>query len=262
MAGTDLDDLDGTPLEAPKDAGQTAYEGLLDVLMTGLVIAVPFVVSVYVLELTLDFITSAFQPFVGVLELLGVIQFFERAAISQFLLDLQVFDMPVYGMIIGILEEIIALFVLLAVVFIIGSVGKSHYGEQVVDGMDEVISAIPGFGTVYESFRQMGDVVHEGGTESFREVKLIEWREGVHVLGFVTNSPPPSIDNVTGESEIVTVFVPFAPNPVTGGFLTYIERSKLEDVDMTLDEGIRSVISSGMAVETEDRSGSPMPADD
>jgi uncharacterized membrane protein len=51
---------------------------------------------------------------------------------------------------------------------------------------------------------------------------------------------------------MVTMFLPMAPNPVTGGFLTHVPRSRVHDVDMTVEEGIRSILTSGVATGNED----------
>jgi uncharacterized membrane protein len=46
---------------------------------------------------------------------------------------------------------------------------------------------------------------------------------------------------------MVTMFIPMAPNPVTGGFLTYVPESQVYDIDMTIEEGVRSILTSGVA---------------
>lgn len=45
------------------------------------------------------------------------------------------------------------------------------------------------------------------------------------------------------------MFLPLAPNPVTGGLLTYIPQSDVYDIDMTIEEGIQSILTSGVATE-------------
>jgi uncharacterized membrane protein len=158
--------------------------------------------------------------------------------------------MNVYWMVIGVLTELIAFSILLAAVFLVGTVGRNRYGKQVVGYVDDAVAAVPGVGTVYESFRRMGDVMLDEGAENFKELKIVRWSEDVYVLGFVTNGAPESVGGATGEEDLVTVFVPFAPNPVTGGFLTYVPRDRLLDVEMTMEEGLRSVLTSGVASDT------------
>ena len=74
-----------------------------------------------------------------------------------------------------------------------------------------------------------------------------------YVLGFVTGRSPAAVHEVTGDDgtvghdEMVSVFVPMAPNPVTGGVLAHVPRDRLPDVDTTVEEGVRSVLTSGIA---------------
>ena len=96
----------------------------------------------------------------------------------------------------------------------------------------------------------MGDVVLDEGNEQFQDVKLVQcFGDDVYVLGFQTGGSPATIENSTGHDEMVSMFLPLAPNPVTGGLLTYIPKDDVYDVDLTVEEGIRSILTSGVATE-------------
>jgi len=243
MALSDSSNETGAPVE---NRGRTVYREILDTMVTGVAIIVPFVVTFYVLVVAMDFVIDVFEPFVGLLEWLGVIDFFTGISLVKLLLDLNV-----YWLLVGVVTEFIALTVLLGVVFLVGTVGRNHYGERAVGYVDDAVTAIPGVGTVYESFRRMGDVMLDDGAENFKEVTLVRWSEDIHVLGFVTNDAPVSVDGAIEQEDLVTVFVPFAPNPVTGGFLTYVPRDRLVAVDMTMQEGLQSILTSGVASDAE-----------
>jgi len=55
--------------------------------------------------------------------------------------------------------------------------------------------------------------------------------------------------SAAAETDMVTLFLPLAPNPVMGGFLTHIPRDRVSDVDMTVEEAVRIVITSGIATD-------------
>jgi uncharacterized membrane protein len=239
------------PSSSAREAGKSLYEGALDVVMTGIAIIVPFVVTLYVLDVALGFVVGALEPFVELLKWLGMIEAFQRINFIQFLIEI-----GVYGRVIGFLGELFAVIVLLGIIVVVGSVGRNRYGELIIEYVDLVIAAIPGVGTVYKSFRRMGDVMLDDGSENFREVRLVECLgEDLYLLGFETGRSPDTVGHAAGHEEMVTMFLPLAPNPVTGGFLTYVPRSRVIDVDMTVEEGIRSILTSGVA--TEDRSDGP-----
>ena len=228
-----------------KEAGQSLYEGTLNVLMTGVAIIVPFVITLYVLNLAVGFVANALHPFVELLKWMGAIRWFQEINFIRFLIELDV-----YPYVIDFLGELIAVIVLFVVVLVAGSLGRNRYGEHVIRYIDLGIASVPGVGTVYESFRRMGDVMLDGGSENFREVRLVECLgDELYMLGFETGRSPDSVGEATDHEDMVTMFLPLAPNPVTGGFLAYVPKSRVYDVDMTVDEGIRSILTSGVATD-------------
>ena len=228
---------------AAKETGVSAYAGMRDTILTGVAITVPLVVTLYVLTVALDFITEALGPFIRLLRWLGIIQGLERVELISLLIDA-----GVYSLVIDFLTELIAIAILLGVVVLVGTVGRNRYGERIIDMVDLGIASIPGIGTVYKSFRRMGDVMLDETGENFQDVKLVECFGGnVYVLGFRTSDSPPTIEETAGHEEMVSMFLPLAPNPVTGGFLTYIPEDDVHDIDMTIEEGVRSILTSGIA---------------
>ncbi|KTG08698.1 hypothetical protein AUR64_18720 [Haloprofundus marisrubri] len=146
--------------------------------------------------------------------------------------------------------ELLTPAVLVAIVLLVGFVVEgSKYGERAVDYFDAVLGAVPGVGAVYESFRQMSDVVLESDVQNFREVKLVEFpADGAYTLGFVTTETPPSLTDAIDHDEMLTMFLPLAPNPVMGGHLVHLPTSKVHDVEMTVEEGVRAIVTSGVAI--------------
>jgi len=92
-------------------------------------------------------------------------------------------------------------------------------------------------------------VMLESDTQSFRDVKLVEFpHEGAYTLGFVTTETPPELAEPAGHADMLTLFLPLAPNPVMGGHLVHMPADRVMDVDMTVEEGIRAIVTSGVAV--------------
>jgi hypothetical protein len=95
----------------------------------------------------------------------------------------------------------------------------------------------------------MGDIVLESEGQNFRDVKLVEFPDdGAYTLGFVTTETPDMLANPAGHDQMYTMFLPLAPNPVMGGHLVHLPAQKVIDVDMTVEEGIQAVVTSGVAV--------------
>ena len=110
---------------------------------------------------------------------------------------------------------------------------------------------LPGVGSISTSVERMSDVMLEGDTDSFQEVLIVEFpREDSFMLAFLTADSPPEIENAAGADDMLTVFVPMAPNPVMGGHLLNIPRDQVHDVDLTVEEGMQAIMTTGMAIDT------------
>ncbi|ESP88418.1 DUF502 domain-containing protein [Candidatus Halobonum tyrrellensis] len=245
----------GSPSSNATESGESGDEsrmGVLDVLMTGVAVLVPIVVTVYVLDVLLRFVIDAFQPFIGLLEYFDVIATVERNGFVSFLIEAEV-----YGQVVSVLTELIAVLILVGIVLLAGLVGRHRYGKRAIDYFDLMIAAVPGIGTVYKSARRMGDVMlDDEGAQNFKSIKLVEClNDDMYTLAFETSDSPPAIEDATGHEKMVSVFIPMAPNPVTGGFLTYLPEENVHDVDMTIDEGVRSILTSGIAADDGDEDG-------
>ncbi|WP_435175399.1 DUF502 domain-containing protein [Halorussus sp. AFM4] len=232
-----------TPADAVRETGESLYDGLLDVVVTGIAIIVPLVVTVYVLAMVIEFIASALTPVVAVLEWSGAVAFVESLWLSQLLIEL-----GVYGALFDFVSELVAVLLLAATVVTVGTLAHVRYGERLVVALDSALAKVPGVGTVYRSFRRVGDAMLGSDAENFEDVKVVEYpRKGSYILGFETADSPSAIGEAVGEDDLVAMFLPFAPNPVMGGYLAHIPEDRVYDVDMTVEEGIRTIITSGIA---------------
>lgn len=234
--------MSGDDEVGPFQAGKSAYKTVSEVILAGIAIIVPIVVTVYVLQVALGFVEGALQPIIAFLEFLGVFALVEATGLLPVLADLGLYQWTV-----GLLTELIALIALVALILLIGSIAYHPWGQRLVDFFDVAIESIPGIGTVYRSFRRMGDIMLDDEVENFQEVNLVELHgEGTYVIGFRVGDSPDVVREATGDGA-VTMFIPFAPNPVTGGFLTYVSPDRLHDVEMTVEEGVRNIITSGVS---------------
>lgn len=228
-----------------RTASQSVYETALEVVLSGIVVILPLVVTLYVLNMAMDVVTAALNPVVKLLRWAGLITGIKQNGGVSFLVQI-----GIYRSVTDFLTEMIALAVLVVVVVALGAIARFQYGQRVLDLVDAIIMAVPGVGVVYRSFRRMGDAMLESDVENFREVKLVEFpHDEVFVIGFETNTSPPTVQAAAEFDGMTTLFLPLAPNPVMGGFLTHIPDDRVRDVDMTVEEAVRTVITSGIATE-------------
>ncbi|MFB6121453.1 MAG: DUF502 domain-containing protein [Halobacteriaceae archaeon] len=228
---------------AARSASQSVYATTIDVLFTGVAVVVPLVITVYVLKAAYDFLVDTIDPFVRLVNyVLPSVGLADLPLVGGLLVWL--FDLP--GL--SLVSQFASLLVMLGVIGFVGILARNRYGEHLIESFEGAVMAVPGIGSVYKSFRRMSDVMMESDASNFQDVKLVEFPyRDVYVIGFVTNDTPPAVEEAAGEEEMQTLFLPLAPNPFMGGHLTNVPTDRILDVDMTVEEGVRTIITTGIA---------------
>jgi uncharacterized membrane protein len=144
------------------------------------------------------------------------------------------FYIPGTGLIAGIL-----------LVIFTGMLARNFFGKWLVATGEGLMSSIPGVRSVYGAVKQIFETVTASQSDAFREVVLVEYpRKGVWAIAFVSGKTRGQVQRLT-DDEVVNVFVPTTPNP-TSGFLLFFPRKDLISLDMTVEQGIKMVISAGI----------------
>jgi len=185
---------------------------------TGLILLVPILVTVYLflavvrhMDGMLHLIPPAYQPD----QLLG-------------------FHIPGLGVLLTLL-----------VVLFTGMVGASFIGRWFVRLGENIVDRIPLVRSIYGAIKHVLETVLQDNKDAFRRVVLIEYpRPGLFVLAFVTGVDEGEVRHRTGE-RMVAVFIPTTPNP-TSGFLLYVPEKDAIALDMSVEDGMKCVISAGV----------------
>jgi uncharacterized membrane protein len=134
----------------------------------------------------------------------------------------------------------------LVVILLTGIVAANFIGSKVVEMWDALIARIPLVRTVYSSVQQVIDTLFKPGGQSFRKVLLIEYpHSGAWTIVFQTGSPNREIELALGDKQLVSVYVPTTPNP-TSGFLLMVPKDKIIELDMSVEQALKFVISLGV----------------
>ena len=140
----------------------------------------------------------------------------------------------------------------IVVLLVTGTLGANLFGRRIVGFWESIMSRIPLVRSIYSGAKQVAETVLSDGDTSFKRVMLVQYpRKGVWSLCFQTATDLAEIQSRT-EAEVVCVFVPTTPNP-TSGFILFVPREDLINLDMTVDEGLRMIISLGVVVPRWDR---------
>jgi uncharacterized membrane protein len=134
---------------------------------------------------------------------------------------------------------------MVVLILFVGALSRNLIGLAVFKFFERIISSIPLARTIYGATKDLLNAFQSGKRgKSFREVVLVEYpRIGLVTIGFVTNEL--SIQSGAGADNVISVYVPNPPNP-TSGFLILTPRQSVRILDMTIEEGLKLVLSGGI----------------
>ena len=144
------------------------------------------------------------------------------------------FDIPVLGV-------VVAFLILLAT----GVIAANFFGARLIRAWEAVLGRIPFVKSIYSSVKQVSDTLLSDKGQAFRKALLVEFpRPGSWTIAFQTGAPAAAVaPYLSGEH--VSVYVPTTPNP-TGGYFLMLPREQVRELDMTVDEALKYIISMGV----------------
>jgi len=132
----------------------------------------------------------------------------------------------------------------------VGVLGTNFLGRRLVKIGEKVLNKIPFVRVIYTSIKKVVDTISQTETPTFQKMVLLTYpRPPLKTLGIVCCDTRGEILSHTG-GDSINVFVPTSPNPTTG-FLLMVDREDLQFMDMTVEEGLKMIISFGMVAATK-----------
>lgn len=188
-------------------------------LFAGLLILAPAYLTIYVLVLLFRFMDGIFAPLID-------------RALGYFVPGIHV---PGLGIVLT-----------LCVILFLGWLSRNLAGRRLIATLESVIRRIPVAKTIYGATKGVLEAVGRDQADAFKRVVLVEHpRRGLYALGFVTSAetfwPRPE----GGSRTLVPVFLPTSPNP-TSGFLLLAPPEDLMECPLTVEEGMRMIVSGGI----------------
>lgn len=148
-----------------------------------------------------------------------------------------------------LLAQILAVALVLVTITVLGFLAQWTVGQRVFGGVGRIVNFIPLVNTVYSSVRQVASSLVDRDSR-YESVVLVEYpREGVYSIGLVTAESPKAVETVAGE-EAYNVFLPNSPNP-TGGRLLVVPADQIHEIEMSVQEGMRQIVTTGMGTDAD-----------
>ena len=130
-------------------------------------------------------------------------------------------------------------------ILLIGLMARNFVGRWLLEFGEGTLSRIPLAGSVYKILKQLLETFLRDNSTRFRRVVLVEYpRKGLFSVGFVTGLVGPSLQPELDET-LLSVFIPTAPNPTTGWY-TLVPESSVKDLNISVEDAFRTIISAGI----------------
>ena len=148
---------------------------------------------------------------------------------------------------IGINLKGVGVIIFLLFTIFVGWVAKGLIGRSLIRFGESIVERMPVVRSIYSGIKQISETVFAQSESSFEKACLVEYpRMGMWAIGFISTSAKGEIAERAGSSgELMGVFVPTTPNP-TSGFLLFFPKTDIIELDMTVEEAAKLVISAGL----------------
>ncbi|WP_428925237.1 DUF502 domain-containing protein [Marinibacterium sp. SX1] len=210
--------------EPPRKAG--LFYRLRSSFLTGIVVIAPISLTVWLIFTVVSWVDKVVLPFVP------------DRLLPENLIGINFFGV---GVVIFLLFTII-----------VGWVAKGLIGRSLIRQAEGLVDRMPIVRTVYNGIKQISETVFAQTERSFEKAVLIEYpRRGIWAIGFIsTHAKGEIVRRANTGGRIMSVFVPTTPNP-TSGFLLYFPEEDVIELDMSVEEAAKLVISAGLVYPAE-----------
>lgn len=208
---------------------KSIFTGLRNSFLTGIVVIAPVGLTVWLIWTVMGWIDSWVLPFVP--------SRYQPEMLMKTVFGPD-FDVNVRGL--GIV------FFLLFTIFV-GWLAKGLIGRSLIRWGERWVDRMPVVRSIYSGVKQIAETVFAQTDRNFEKACLIEYpRRGIWAIGFISTKAKGEIHSKSpSDEELMSVFVPTTPNP-TSGFLLFFPKSDVIELDMSIEDAAKLVISAGL----------------
>ena len=148
---------------------------------------------------------------------------------------------------IGINLRGVGVIIFLIFTILVGWIAKGLIGKSLIRFAESLVNRMPVVRSIYSGVKQIAETVFAQSERSFEKACLIQYpRKDIWAIGFISTAAKGEVNTKaqTG-SDLLSVFVPTTPNP-TSGFLLFFPREDVIELDMSVEDAAKLVISAGL----------------
>lgn len=224
------------PFQTPPPAQRrkSFFSGLRNSFLTGVVVIAPVGLTVWLIWSVIGWVDGVVLPFVPS-------RYQPENILNTFLgLDIQLQ-----------LRGLGVVFFLIFTTFV-GWLAKGLLGRSLIRSAERFVNRMPVVRSIYSGVKQIAETVFSQADRSFEKACILQYpRKGIWAVGFVSTPAKGEIRaRVNDKQNLLSVFVPTTPNP-TSGFLLFIPAEDVIELDMSIEDAAKLVISAGLVYPNE-----------
>lgn len=195
-------------------------------ILAGLLVWLPLAVTVWVISTVMGTLDGVF------VWLLNAIETVLPASVSPMLEQLR--NIPGLSVIVVVVALLLT-----------GMAVTNIAGQWMLRQYNRVLSNTPIVKSIYTSVKQVSDTLFSSSGQAFRQAVLVQYpRAGSYTIAFVTGKPSGEVAKKLS-TDMLTLYVPTTPNP-TSGFMLVVPRADVIELEMSVDEALKYIISMGV----------------
>ncbi len=145
------------------------------------------------------------------------------------------------------------LLVFVAFTALMGAIAKNFFAAKLIEWGERLLDRLPIVRSIYNGIKQIAETVLVQSKTSFKKACLIEYpRKGLYAIAFISTDARGEVLRKSGRDDLLSVFLPTTPNP-TSGFLLFVPREDVIELDMSIEEAAKLIISAGLVTPDEVR---------
>ena len=135
----------------------------------------------------------------------------------------------------------------LVITVLIGTFAKGLIGRTLIGFGERIVERMPVVRTIYNAVKQIADTILSRKQPTFDRACLVEYpRRGIWAVAFISARARGEVsEQLDNGGETISVFLPTTPNP-TSGFLLFVPRADVIELDMNVEDAAKLVISAGL----------------
>ena len=194
-------------------------------LLTGLISIIPIYLTYWIIKNLFLFFSGPGGIIVGLFLPDFINQNFEFGGIT----------------LLSLLQKILGFILTIASLYFLGLIISNVFGKKLYKLFESLLEKIPFVSKVYKSIKQITSSLSGANSKAFQKVVLVEYpRKGLWTIAMVTGE---TLDDK--DEKYYNIFVPTTPNP-TSGYLLFIKSTETKKLDLSVEEGLKIIVSGGM----------------